>query len=86
MIKKENACVDCGLPCMGKNCPYRNITVLSCDICDNIVDELYEYKTQQLCNDCVTKEISKEIERDGDVENAEEKIEQELLFLGKIII
>ena len=33
MIKTENECVDCGLPCLGKSCPYTHVTRIYCDRC-----------------------------------------------------
>lgn len=38
MIKYENHCCDCavpGYPCIGSSCPYVNVPVYYCDICDN---------------------------------------------------
>ena len=42
MKKIENFCVDCGLPCLGSGCPYRNVTVYYCDECRN--DEVADYR------------------------------------------
>ena len=36
----ENHCVDCGLPCLGSSCPYRNVPV---DYCDDCGDEGAKY-------------------------------------------
>lgn len=44
MITTENLCVDCGLPCLGKNCPYKNIMVHRCDICN----ESAQYKIEDI--------------------------------------
>ena len=52
MSKKiENHCVDCGLPCIGNLCPFRNVSVYYCDECG---DEGAEYKLDgnDLCEDC----------------------------------
>ena len=56
MVKVENECVDCGLPCIGSSCPYMNVTRYYCDDC---YDEatLYEYDGQELCADCVLKRL-----------------------------
>ena len=55
MKKIENECVgckDCGLPCLGNSCPYRNVTRFYCDRCGN-EDELYHYDQEELCIDCL---------------------------------
>lgn len=55
MVKTENQCVDCVLPCMGDTCPYRNVRVLYCDNCGNEVDKLYLYEGEETCEDCLFK-------------------------------
>ena len=58
MIKYENDCVDCGLPCMGSSCPYQNAPHWHCDECDREV-QLYYYDDRELCIDCIEKELEK---------------------------
>lgn len=52
----ENHCVDCGLPCLGKLCPYRNVPV---DYCDDCGDEGAKYRIEgdDLCETCLEKRI-----------------------------
>lgn len=57
MIKFENECVDCGLPCLGSSCPNRNVRHLYCDRCKVDVPKLYVYDNEQLCWDCVEEEV-----------------------------
>ena len=52
MIKFENDCVDCGLPCLGNTCPLRKVPHFYCDDCGN-EDILYHYKDRQLCEFCL---------------------------------
>lgn len=52
MIKCENNCVDCGLPCLGNNCPYSKQTIMVCDNCKAETDKLYDYEGEEYCNDC----------------------------------
>lgn len=56
MKKTENECVDCGLPCLGNSCPYRNVTRFYCDRCGE-EDKLYCYDHEELCADCLLKEF-----------------------------
>jgi hypothetical protein len=61
MIQYENDCVDCGLPCLGDSCPYRNVPHLYCDECKCEADKLREYEGEQLCEECLLekfKEVS----------------------------
>ena len=57
MIKYENRCVDCGLPCI--RCRNSNVPVLYCDDCGEEVDVLYELDAEELCEDCVLKSLKK---------------------------
>lgn len=59
MVDYENECVDCGLPCKGNACPYRNVKRLYCDKCKEEFYELYEFDGEQLCIDCIKKQLPK---------------------------
>lgn len=61
MVRYENGCCDCGLPCIGSSCPYRVEIVLECDRCHDEVDELYEVGSEDLCVSCLKKEFRKEV-------------------------
>lgn len=52
MIKYENQCVNCGLPCIYEACRYYKVPVCYCDACD---EEYAEYKVEDedLCEYCV---------------------------------
>jgi hypothetical protein len=52
MQRIENDCVNCGLPCIGDSCPYRNVTHFYCDKC-GIEDKLYLFEDEELCKDCI---------------------------------
>lgn len=52
MIKYENQCVDCGLPCLGSSCPNRNVAVCYCDECGDECGEYYEIDGEHYCEDC----------------------------------
>jgi hypothetical protein len=54
----ENECVDCGLPCIGNACPYRNVARFYCDEC-NEETEIYYFDGQELCIDCIEKKLQK---------------------------
>lgn len=56
MVKVENECVDCGLPCLGDSCPYRNVVRYYCDKCKE-EKKLYYFDRDELCIDCIEKEL-----------------------------
>lgn len=70
MITLENDCVDCGLPCMGDNCPYRDVPHISCDNCGDECSEVYEVNGEHLCETCLLNAFPKITE-----ENAREMME-----------
>lgn len=53
MVRYENDCVSCGLPCLGDSCPNRHVKHLYCDRCDDECEKLYDYDGEQLCLDCL---------------------------------
>lgn len=63
MIKYENDCVDCGLPCRGSSCPYRHVKHYYCDKCGEDVEELYDYDNQELCEECAIEVFLESLEK-----------------------
>ena len=59
MIRIENDCVDCGLPCMGDGCRYRNVPHIYCDNCKNECDEVYDVGGEHMCEDCLMDTLTK---------------------------
>lgn len=61
MIKIENHCVSCGLPCLGSSCPNRNVEVCYCDKCKTELshNEIYDVDGEELCEDCLKKIFSR---------------------------
>lgn len=55
MVRYEDECVDCGLPCVGDMCKYRNVRHLYCDRCGEDVDTLWKWDDtgEQLCEYCL---------------------------------
>lgn len=53
MVRIENHCVDCDLPCLGSSCPNRNVRVLYCDNCEGEADKLYKYGGEEVCEECL---------------------------------
>lgn len=53
MIKIDDECVDCGLPCMGKNCPYKDVIHIICDECGDECREVYDVDGEHLCENCL---------------------------------
>lgn len=56
MKQIENECVDCGLPCLGSGCPYRNVVRHYCDKCGE-ERKLYHYDSKELCESCLLEEF-----------------------------
>lgn len=59
MIRTENECVDCGLPCTYQSCPYWAVTRCYCDECGTEQDVLYWWDGQQLCLDCIEAQLER---------------------------
>lgn len=58
MVRYENECVDCGLPCIGSACPYRRVPHYYCDKCKDETD-IYEFDGKELCINCIEKKLDK---------------------------
>ena len=57
MIKYENECVDCDLPCI--DCGRKNVKHLYCDKCGDDVETLYNFLGEELCEECLLKTFEK---------------------------
>ena len=55
MITYSNECVDCGLPCLGSSCPYRNVPHYYCDNCGKEL-VLFAFSNEEISEDCVGSE------------------------------
>ena len=58
MVKIENGCVDCGLPCLGNSCPHRYEKHYYCDECGE-EEEIYYFEDKELCIRCIIKKLEK---------------------------
>lgn len=56
---QESECVDCGLPCIGTACKYYLVTRYLCDECEDEPDNLYYFNGQELCIDCIEKQLER---------------------------
>ena len=59
MIVTSNECVDCGLPCIMHSCRYYRVTRYYCDKCKEEVETLYYFDAQELCLDCIEKQLER---------------------------
>jgi hypothetical protein len=57
VVKTENECCDCGLPCIYEGCQHYQVTRYYCDVC-GCEDVLYEWDDQQLCIDCIKQRLN----------------------------
>ena len=48
-------CVNCGMPCLGDFCRYKNVVRYYCDECDEEFnnDELYDVDGEMICGNCL---------------------------------
>ena len=61
MIKYENQCVECGLPCLQTSCPWTHVEVHYCDECEkNEAD--YTVGDSEFCAGCLDKIMNKQLE------------------------
>ena len=51
MLRIEDQCVDCGLPCLGNSCAYQNIKIFCCDQCGR-EDASYRIDGEDYCEKC----------------------------------
>ena len=61
MIRHENHCCDCAVPsypCLGSSCPYINVPVYYCDICDNDTYANYEIDEKYYCEKHIKEYIN----------------------------
>lgn len=66
----ENRCVDCGLPCLGNACPYRNVSTDYCDYCFGNKAK-YRIGNRDICEDCASKIIKETFDDLSLLEQAE---------------
>lgn len=59
MISVEDECVDCGLPCLGSSCRYRNVKHYICDECGDEPEHLYKWQGRELCLECIEQELER---------------------------
>ena len=53
MIVFENQCIDCGLPCIGDRCIYKNVEMHYCDRCGR--EAAYRIYEEELCFNCANQ-------------------------------
>lgn len=63
-VRTEDQCCGCATPgyqCLGRTCPNRAVTIVTCDHCDEeLQDEIYEVDGEDLCEDCLKAMFRKE--------------------------
>ena len=57
MMYIESGCVNCDLPCLYSSCKYYEVVHYRCDECGEEDVTLYEFDGQELCIDCVAKQL-----------------------------
>lgn len=76
MIKVENECVGCDIPCIGGRCALTHVRRFYCDKCGEEVDTLYwSDRGEQLCLWCMEDETG--LESDDIEEQFEEVYEDD---------
>ena len=59
MVREENRCVECGLPCIGAACRHHNVEVHYCDDCGEEGTEIV-IDGVELCRKCATAALMDE--------------------------
>ena len=62
VVKEENECRGCAAhayPCIGDSCRFRHVKHYYCDKCGSDEDTLYILDGQELCIECVKKNLEK---------------------------
>lgn len=74
MLVYKDECVGCPseMGCLGKACPYQNVSHFCCDGCGGEEDKFYEHEGEYYCKDCFI-DIMLEC---ADTHTAEELIER----------
>lgn len=57
MVQFENDCVGCPQGC--GFCGANHTPHFYCDMCDDEVDELFDYDEKQICESCLLKSVPK---------------------------
>ena len=60
MVTYENQCVDCGLPCLMKGCPYWEVPMVYCDECKDEAE--YRIGGTDYCEKCAKKFLQEEFD------------------------
>ena len=69
-IYKSDECVNCDLPCLGKQCPYKNIIHKECDVCGREEDKVYKYDKSVYCKEClITRLVQDEVIQEAEYED-----------------
>ena len=61
MVRIEDDCVGCDLPCIGDACPYKNVPHYHCDKCGDDVEELRYFNGEEICYHCWLEEIENDL-------------------------
>ena len=56
----QDDCVQCGRPCLGDACPYRNVAHYYCDECGE-EEPLYYYDGEELCANCILERVTEKL-------------------------
>ena len=62
MRKMEDDCVECGLPCIGRGCPYHGKHLhIYCDKCGEEGEKMYSVDGEDYCEGCLIADHEAEI-------------------------
>ena len=56
MVKYEDGCVGCGLPCLYESCPHYRVERHYCDKCDDYA--VAEIDGEELCEEHANKQLT----------------------------
>lgn len=72
MVKFEDQCVGCPaeMGCMGNSCPYMNVPIFICDVCESKVlyKDIRDIDGQHICRDCYMDKCETEFNNSNEVD------------------
>lgn len=70
MIRCEDKCVGCGIPCMRTGCPYVRVPICFCDLCGSSEGE-YRIEGVDMCKSCAGFYLTEQFKKLSPQEQAE---------------
>lgn len=86
MVRYENHCCGCQIPCIGSSCSLLSVPVAYCDRCDCEADEFYDTADGLLCEDCYIEtelKAAEKVEGSGECAFCGEETDERYMLDGE---